>query len=93
MRFERNSSRHFYREWRLTKIGKYNSITYSQVTLFYWRIKTWVVETEVLQNVFPGQDTLIRDVEGKVVRKDGSKTLLFRPIQKLVIILPKIEPI
>ena len=45
----------------------------------------------IVKNVYPGRDNLVRDVEVEVVSKDGSKTLLSRPIQKLVIIVPKDE--
>ena len=47
----------------------------------------------IVKNVYPGRDTLIRDVEVEVVRKDGSKTLLSRPIQKLVLIVPQNEQV
>ena len=45
----------------------------------------------IVKNVYPGRDNLVRDVEVEVASKDGSKTLLSRPIQKLVIIVPKVE--
>ena len=45
----------------------------------------------IVKNVFPGRDSLVRDVEVEVVSKDGSKTLFSQPIQKLVIIVPKDE--
>ena len=47
----------------------------------------------IVKNVYPGRDTLIRDVEAEIVRKDGSKTLLSRPIQKLVLSVPKNEQV
>ena len=47
----------------------------------------------IVKNVYPSRDTLIRDVEVEVVRKDGSKTLLSRPIQKLVLIVPQNEQV
>ena len=47
----------------------------------------------IVKNVYPGRDTLIRDVEVEVVQKDGSKTLLSRPIQKLVLIVPQNEQV
>ena len=45
----------------------------------------------IVKNVYPGRDNLVRDVEVEVVSRDGSKTLLSRPIQKIVIIVPKDE--
>ena len=50
----------------------------------------------IVKKVYPGRVTLItliRDVEGEVVQQDGSKTLLSRPIQKLVLIVPKNEQV
>ena len=47
----------------------------------------------IVTKVYPGRDTLFRDVEVEVVRKDDSKTLLSRPIQKLVLIVSQNEQV
>ena len=45
----------------------------------------------LVKNIYPGRDNLVRDVEVEVVSKDGVKTLLSRPVQKLVVIVPTEE--
>ena len=44
-----------------------------------------------IREVYPVRDGLVGDVEFEVVAKNGFKTSLSRPIQKLVLILPKDE--
>ena len=44
-----------------------------------------------IREVYPGRDGLVRGVEVEIVAKDGVKTCLSGPIQKLVFILPKDE--
>ena len=41
--FGTSGSNHSYRKWHITKNGRYNILTYSLVTLFYWTIKTLYV--------------------------------------------------
>ena len=46
----------------------------------------------IVKNAYPGRDNLSENVDVEVVSKDGSKTLLSRPIHKLVNFVPKDEP-
>ena len=41
-----------------------------------------------VQDTYPGRDGLVRDVEVMVVKPDGTKVLISRPIQKLAVIVP-----
>ena len=47
----------------------------------------------IVKNVNPVRDTISRNVQIDVVRKNGSKILLFTPIQKQVLFVPKNEQV
>ena len=78
----------FYKHWRDTDSN-------------FEKDDVWVVEDQNtvrgcwklgrIREVYTGRDGLVRDILVEVVATNGVKTCLSRPIQKLVLILPKDE--
>ena len=41
-----------------------------------------------VEATYPGRDGLVRDVEVAMVKPDGSKSVVSRPVQRLALLLP-----
>ena len=78
----------FYKKWRDThrNFEKDDVVLVEvQITIRgFWKLGR-------IREVYLGRDGLLRDVEVEIVAKNGVKTCLSKPIQKLVLILPKDE--
>ena len=76
----------YYKKWKLQKFyiqpGGAGLLEDRNAVSGLWKLG-------IVKKVYQGRDTLIRGVEVGVVQQDGSKTLLSRPIQTLVLIVPE----